>query len=248
MKTLITSGCSFSYPAFFSEHVITWTRHLHALIPEYNAIYHGTGSQGNGLISRRVIYEVTRQLNQGIDPDDILVGIMWSGSDRHDIYNPEIAQHLKDQPRENWVENPIGFVSGEENNWLILSPSWQFKENVAYYRYIHDIIGGTVLTMEHILRTQWFLDQQKIKYFMTTFTDEVLSPACVYHPECKYLYDQIDFSNFLPVSSEHTWVHQSSLPFPDAGYNHPNNAQHKLFVDEIVYPWLVEQGYIRLNK
>lgn len=240
MKTLITSGCSFSYPENFSEFLITWPRHLHNLLPEYNAIYHGMGSQGNGLISRRVIYEVNSQLSQGVRPEDMLVGIMWSGTDRHDIYNPSIATELRKQKHiENWVHNPIGFIPDILGNWVILSPAWHFEENTEYYRHIHSIIGGTVTTLEHILRVQWFLKSHKIKYFMTTFTDEVFNSDNIKDAECKYLYDQIDFTSFLPVSSEHTWINQSSLPFKTAGYNHPDSEQHKLFTDSVIYPWLV---------
>jgi hypothetical protein len=60
MKTLITGGCSFS--ECVSTNIDTWPRHLARALPEYTHISTGLGSQGNGLISRRVIYEVSECL------------------------------------------------------------------------------------------------------------------------------------------------------------------------------------------
>lgn len=241
MKILITSGCSFSDPSTGC----TWPVHLSKSLIGYEEIHHGVGSQGNGLISRRIVFEVNRLLKQGVHPDDILVGIMWSGTDRHEIYNSEIVERMT---RENidcgWQENPIGFVS-DTKNWLILNQNWDYKENVMYYKHLHDIVAGTILSLEHILRTQWFLKINDIKYFMTLYRDDVFEPLYVNNTECKYLYDQLDLTRFLPVTSEHGWLCTSSLPYPaDCGDDHPTSAQHKLFVDEIIYPWLEAHNYI----
>ena len=56
MKQLITGGCSFSE---CRSHAGTWPRHLADALPNYEHVSTAMGSQGNGLISRRVIYQVT---------------------------------------------------------------------------------------------------------------------------------------------------------------------------------------------
>ena len=60
MKHLITSGCSFSET--HSSHINTWPRHLNRMLPEYTLTNRAMSSQGNGLISRGIIYEVNEKL------------------------------------------------------------------------------------------------------------------------------------------------------------------------------------------
>jgi len=73
-KHIITSGCSFSD---ISNHY-TWPLHLsnsYGISCNHIAL----GSQGNGLIARKAVYAVQQALQQGYKPEEILVGIMWSG-------------------------------------------------------------------------------------------------------------------------------------------------------------------------
>jgi hypothetical protein len=99
MKQLITSGCSFSE---CRSHVGTWPKHLADALPDYAHVSTAMGSQGNGLISRRAIYQVTEALKQ-TSPEDILVGIMWSGPDRHDFY--QLGNKQFDN-QDGWMETP----------------------------------------------------------------------------------------------------------------------------------------------
>lgn len=82
MKQLITGGCSFSECE--SPWISTWPKHLANTLSEYQHIGTGLSSQGNGLISRQVIYQVTESLKR-TSTNNILVGVMWSGPDRHDF-------------------------------------------------------------------------------------------------------------------------------------------------------------------
>ena len=62
MKVLLTGGCSFS--ECISEWIDTWPRHLARHLSDYQHISTGMGSQGNGLISRRIIFQVTELLKK----------------------------------------------------------------------------------------------------------------------------------------------------------------------------------------
>ena len=76
MKILITGGCSFSADDY------CWPVHLQNKL-SYDTHYQtGVGSSGNDLISRKVIWQVNKCLKSGIKPEDMLVGIMWSGKER----------------------------------------------------------------------------------------------------------------------------------------------------------------------
>ena len=82
-RYLITSGCSFSET--HSSHYKSWPENLVESLDSYNLISKGLASQGNGLISRGIIYEVSKKLKDGVLAKDILVGVQWSGPDRMDF-------------------------------------------------------------------------------------------------------------------------------------------------------------------
>lgn len=232
MKVLLTSGCSFS--ECISSHIDTWPRHLARLLPDHKHISKAMGSQGNGLISRSIIFECT-ELLKTIDAKDILVGIMWSGPDRHDFFKEDV---MYPDNLDWWMENPTGFVQ-ESKNWIIGNVHWTNNLSKSYYKNFHSSIGSYIYTLEHILRTQWFLEKHNIKYFMTSYTDEVLPKSLSYEINCKHLYDMLNFEYFLPVSSEYNWCDtKSNLPFPKKDVSHPSTEQHKKFVDEVVFPFV----------
>jgi hypothetical protein len=59
------------------------------------------------------------------------------------------------------------------------------------------------------------------------------------------LYDQIDFSNFLPVVGAHEWARDhSNLEFRDWDSWHPSPEQQKLFVEKIIMPFLQEKNIV----
>ena len=238
MKKLITGGCSFSECL---EHPGTWPRHLATALPKYRHISTAMGSQGNGLISRRIIYQVTEALTQTA-ADDLLVGVMWSGPDRHDFYvqrNPEVLAS------DRRMENPTRFVKGGSGAWAITNHHWETDLDKLYYTKFHTYHGALIYTLEHILRTQWFLTQHGIRYFMTTYTGEVLPDIAKTHRDMQHLYNLIDTGVFLPVVGEYEWCRDySGLEFPVPDDNHPGTDQHRLFVEQVVLPFLKERNSI----
>ena len=122
-KLLITSGCSFSEcihyenPAFKKN----WPIHLAESLKEFGYTEHislGLPSQGNGLISRGIIYNVIEALKK-YKPEDILVGVMWSGSNRHDYrcQNPEETDFVTNNVHNNVYQNPTQFVKGADKKY-----------------------------------------------------------------------------------------------------------------------------------
>jgi hypothetical protein len=199
------------------------------------------GSQGNGLISRRVIYQVTETLKQH-SVENILVGVMWSGPDRHDFYQRQTAQVIRE---DGWMENPTRFVPNGQGAWTMISPGWRMPASTNYYVNFHDQIAQYIYTLEHILRTQWFLKSQNIKYFMSTYTSAVLPDIVKTHNDTRHLYELLDHSVFLPVSGEYEWCRDNSgLEFPAPNDNHPSVEQHQAFTQQIVLPFLKERNYI----
>lgn len=201
------------------------------------------GSQGNGLISRSIIHHVSYALKTTA-PENILVGIAWSGPDRYDFYADCDLSPIKKNIDE-WMENPTRFNKHSDKKWVILNYSWRNEIAKKYYSTFHSDIGSLIYTIEHILRVQWFLKLHNIKYFMTTYTSEVLTPQCNHHPDLKPLYEQIDFDTFLPIEGIYEWCRDySELPFITEGDNHPSALQHQRFTKEVILPFLNKKEYI----
>lgn len=238
MTILVTSGCSFSDP---TSAFTTWPLQLATSLNDCHSIHLGRASQGNGIISRKLIHTVYELLKQH-DASDLLVGVMWSAPVRYDFYN-ENPLYKNIKPEFSTIENPTGFVN-DDKNWIIFNHHWEDTINCQlYYKNFHDPIFGQLVTMEHILRTQWFLEKHNIKYFMSTYTNEVFSEMFIHHPEIEYLYKQINFNTFLPTEGQFEWCKKySNLELPKN--LHPSTEQNKKFTDEVIITFLKEKKYI----
>lgn len=235
MKILITGGCSFA--ELESGIIDTWPKHLNNNLENYHHISTGIGSIGNGLISRRVLYQVQKNLQHA---DNMIVGISWSGPNRADFYMnlpPDMGNFTDTKNPNSVVEN--------YNNWIIMNPWWDHSLIQNYYTNFHDSIAQLVYSYEHILRLQWFLNQHNIKYFMTTMDGQTFPEKHISHHEVKHLYNLIDWTKFLPVTGIYEWCRDfSNLEFPVKGDSHPSSQQHGLFTSNIIILFLKEKGYL----
>ena len=246
MKTLVVSGCSFTFepwnwPTFVSEHI------------DYKLINIGMGSTGNGLISKKVIYKVNELLKTH-KPEYIIVGVMWSGIDRTEFFYDHRFYNEKIKNDEGWLENPTsvcGFGTLKpRKNWVIGNIHWDEEKSKVWYEHLHTDVGATITTIENILRTQWYLEKCGVKYFMSTYMDIFNSENMkvldiMRNVDVKYLYEMIDFDKFLPVSGCHEWVKDH---YPEKGYNsptkdgyvgiHPTKFGHKMFAEEVIIPFI----------
>lgn len=233
MKILITGGCSFADLRYYH----TWPKYLSDNLENYHHISTGLASIGNGLISRRVLYQVQKNLQYA---NDMIVGISWSGPDRADFYinsPPNMGNFTT-------TKNPNCVVENYDN-WVIMNHQWDHPLIKNYYTSFHDTIAQLVYSYEHILRLQWFLNQHNIKHFMTNMDSWTFPKPHISHHEVAHLYNLIDWKKFLPVTGIYEWCRDfSNLEFPVKGDNHPSPNQHGLFTSEIIIPFLKEKGYI----
>lgn len=263
-KILITSGCSFTESVYASEGdnqtTKTWAYHLGRYLNlnhNYDFINKAIGSQGNGLISRGIMYQVTEELKTR-NPKDILVGVMWSGVDRHDYRceSPELSEFVIKKVDNGWMENPTKFIPSADKKWIVMNHHWANPdtnnrintEAELYYRNFHDTIGSYIYTLEHMLRIQYFLKNFNINYFFTIYQDHVFEREFINNPEVLYLYKLLDKTQFLPVTSEYTWCVESRTDeeywiYPHPA-NHPSSTHHKSFTDQVILPWLKSKNYI----
>jgi len=229
-KKFIVSGCSFSGPDYSGRE---WPQLFMAHLPDYTLINKAKTSRGNGLISRAIIYEVQNQLQNGVLPEDILVAVQWSGWDRHENHISDLSLLPSSDEQVRLISKRVqGFIDNYTNSWEIMNHHWETKNSKLYYSTFHSSTGKLIESLEHILRTQWFLEKHNIKYFMTTMIK--FPDSC---DETDHLFQMIDKSKFLPVSGMLEWGKSTGLPLRDDG--HISIEQNGIFVDTIVLPFLI---------
>lgn len=237
-RLLITGGCSFSAmtPGTKFKNWPHWIGQYLDLADD-SMIHTGRTSQGNGLISRHIIYQVQRALAT-LEPCDLLVGVIWSGPWRHDFFE-ELETCTINQYN-------IDVVGSGINSWRIMNHHWDDQQSSLYYKYFGSYIGSVVNSYEHILRTQWFLQQHNIPYFMGAITQETLPIYQRSHPEIGYLHSMIDFDHFLPISDGlFEWARDhSGLPFADHDPGHLTSEQNSLLTNQVIIPFLEKLGYV----
>ena len=235
---LITSACSFGES--HSADVQTWPAHLNKILQPSAWTNCSMGSQGNGLIARKLIYEISQQ----DDYDNILVGIMWSGTSRSEFYTTDrrIIKNLKSRNYDGWLENPTKFVKNDPGGWVIQNAHWINVYSKNSYRF-YDPMGGVIRTLELILYTQLFLEKYNIKYFMLTFMDSVLENIHK-SPVTEHLVNLINWEPFILGNKGcYEWCKENTSEYI-VPLGHPSNEQHEIFTKQVIIPWLEEKKYI----
>ena len=94
IKHLITGGCSFSVDS--TGWIKYATEYLTSINPELTYSHTGYYSQGQELIQKKVMLSIMEALESGINPEEILVLVMWSGTHRKCWYidNPDIINQV----------------------------------------------------------------------------------------------------------------------------------------------------------
>ena len=223
----------------------------------------------NALISRNVIYKVN-ELIKTHNTDDIIVGIMWTIPMIHERY-------ISDGKNDDYMgksENSLTSVVDDIKNWRTLN-----FENISssedcelFFKIIYNKLQSYVISAEHILRTQWFLNRLGIRYFMTSHLDIFhkeenylkmydISKLTDYkrksyalnilsYNEINYLYDMIDKKRFLPIYSMLDWVQEN---YPNDGFNDseklkPNGFANEKFTTEVIIPFLQKTYNMESNQ
>ena len=219
----------------------------------------------NALISRKIIYKVN-ELIKTHKTEDIIVGIMWTIPMIHERY-------ISGGKTDDYMgKSETGFTSVVDNvkNWRILShDSISSSEDCElYFKIMYNRLQSYVLSVEHILRTQWFLNKLGIKYFMTSciniFHDEkkhlkmydfskltdykkrINDLNILSYNEVNYLHGMIDTRQFLPIYSMLDWLQENCEVdgFSDSEKLIPNGFGHEKFVTEVIIPYLKEKNII----
>ena len=249
---LITGGCSFSDLLFFDKER-TWPYWVEQKLQPDSVHHVGFSSQGNGLISRRVLYTVQRNLKE-----DTLVCIMWSGPTRAEYY---VDNNFNEQEG-NWGSGgrQIKYIDSSPGIWAIMNHSWTKYNSpppfshpdelvdkcIAHYTHFYDPIFDALKTFEHIIRTQHYLQVNNIPYVFMTYTEEVFNHSD--HVECKWLLEQLDTDAVIPESCFEWSLNESNLPMRETyhtrGDNHPTEAQYKAYCEQVIIPHMQRRNLL----
>jgi hypothetical protein len=236
-KLLITGGCSYSQ---IPNTDVAWPQHLqNYLDPDYH-IHTGKRATGNEIISHRVIYKVNKALEQGFNPEDILVGVMWSGCDRMAMMTTnfdklwEEGTILGPDDKEDWTED----WSGDHN-----MPEFYERDNpqsldIHIHRYVTSspswIAGGIKPKSYnwHTINPHW-TDKLTIKYFEDFINPEyALIQTCEHILRTQWYLKSHHIKYFMCPYEQDTFVYVGPA-FSSHGYS--ANAEGKS-----PYPWTSE--------
>lgn len=241
MKLLITSGCSFSQ---VPNSDLSWPIPLGKAL-NLDVECHGRGACGNGIISRTIIHSVSNALKT-YKPEEILVGIMWSGLDRFEVYRKDLDDDFTDIDPSKcnpYYMNPQWVVG--PRNYVIFNQLWEDGMSKNFYKNMYSPEWGAIVGYEHILRTQWFLKLNNIKYFMTGYSWDAYPEHGVEHEsDVKFLLDIIDWNEWVPERNMDRWAKTTGLPYRENSGGHPSTEMHKKYVDEHIIPHLKNRGII----
>ena len=246
-QLFISGGCSGSFTHSTYSHQ-SWPVHVAQLLGcEHQDV--AFPAQGNGMISRRVIYSVEQAL-QSTAAEDIIVGIFWSDMSRYEFYNDQNVADCVDQfhwgnPTSIKPYNPS--LPQQDKNCVLLSPHYIKDYAKMHYQMFHNYIDSQIKTYEHVLRTQWYLENIKIKYFMGTYNQNTFNKDFVNHPEVAWLHRQINWDTLIPIVGMLEWGNEQTDPnlkFNSDDLFHLNTSQSKALTDQVIWPFLKEKHYV----
>ena len=83
-RILVTGGCSFSTSGD-NQHQ-TWVDYIGQKYDFRRYLHTGSPASGNELIAERVIYALQTLLDKGHSPNDLYLGVVWSGIERKELF------------------------------------------------------------------------------------------------------------------------------------------------------------------
>lgn len=243
---LVTGGCSFTAGDY------TWPNHL-ANIIKFDLYNVGVGSASNPLITRRVIH----QLQQFDNFDDVLVIVMWSGSNRKsfyfddkEFYKYKVGDIINIDSSHADTVNPVIWPDEDKNGyWCLATGGMRSKYITNWYKNYQNTVHSLIESYEAILTLQWYLKLNNIKYVFAGYKDDWKAEDYK-HVQTDNLRDMIDFTYFIEDSQYEWLVKNSNLPWRNLhkNDNHPSRLQHRQYVREVMLPFLQQKVLTKNNR
>ena len=218
-KLTVAHGCSFTrykwpcWPAY-----VSW---FNGGIQMLNK---GRSASGNETISRGVINSALK--HKQIDH----MYIMWSGTDRYEVITKEEGPDDRGEMTYR--------VWDKDFNWSVYYGGHRDKDKNEYFRrYFWNEEHQYYRTLEHILRTQMFLNKKNIPYTMMVFRKNVLKENFFSGSE-RALYNEIDWKKFLFYKDNGgLWEFgkDNYSEYYKLGESHPPPIAHYHWVRDVIF-------------
>ena len=250
-KYLVTSGCSFS-----DNSELHWPHYLsnNLNLKLYN---HGMAGAGNCWITKSVIFQIQKLLDLGSKASEILVAVMWTGLERHDVFiDPEYNHNYRELLNyEGYEPNPTNFLDnipntvGKQNtvdeDGYLLGSAWspyanknilKFKQNLLKF------IGPQALAIqsfENFLRLQWYCKSEGITLINQSYMDIMHIEKILIKDLSRNispLYNMINFDQWYfwkETNGLYEYTKENNLDFHKDN-EHPLPISHKHYVDNFL--------------
>jgi hypothetical protein len=260
----ITGGCSFTN--WENSWVHTLENYLKSKNDNLISIKTAFPSQGQGMIQKKIMFELVEAFNKGIPPEEILVIVMWSGTSRSSWYidNPDTIKKMDLTDRcllnlKNLRSNNGGWYTtehGNNKNDYILG----FTQQHFLIDKFTGGVGKVHDSLQNIIMLQNFCKLHNVTLIQQFYMDFVFNDIenNKNHQIINYLYKQLDFDNiitqgmleylesFLTISKKKDEMltpeqriesSRNSELFSSDGF-HPGAYGTKLWCKNILFPFL----------
>lgn len=105
--------------------------------------------------------------------------------------------------------------------------------------------GPSHSSLENILMLQYLCKSKGIRLYQQFYMDNVLDAYeyCKDHQIVKYLYDDLDWNTCISKKSMHGFMNNREELFVGVGNNHPNGLGHRLWLMDVMLPFLEEKNF-----
>jgi hypothetical protein len=255
---LITAGDSFVESLYGN----TWPFFLKNVFPFKKDAITGRGGASNKQIKMTLFNAVYEQLKHD-KSEEIFVAITWSAPSRYCTFVEHGDINLYPQTG----LKTFNFVDSNIGQWVPLCAPWKHNLNKLYYTIFENEYDSIIDTLYNILDTQNFLKLNGIKYIMTTSwniidipydtwtkennivgTEHIGTEETLKQPDFKWICDMIDWDKFIPIKGQWEWTNNRFKDRNDPNDHHPLIHEHKIFVEEVMAPFINKKYGFIINK
>ncbi len=269
IQYLITSGCSFS--------TYTWTKFIEKKYKDYNpnlVVEHvALPSQGQELIQKKASLAIMEALEKGYDSSQILVLVMWSGTDRKSWYIDNIdtidgiVHNWKTNFESGWYRqfydlknksNASKIVTTKSNARVEYNPEggWYITNGPTigeidfvkqFYMFSREAggIGFVHESIENIIFLQNLCKIKNINFVQQFYMDVVFEDIVKNrdHQAINYLYKQLDHDTMI-TQGMYDYLKTNKEYFTSDNF-HPNDLGSETYTNNILIPFLKQKGFFK---
>lgn len=175
----------------------------------------------------------------------------WKGSQQG--WNLQLAD-LKNQAEERELVRSVAngnnmIYYNKKGGWLITSA--HLSDEINFIKEYFMMASATVApgpvhtSLENILMLQYLCKSKGIRLYQQFYMDNIINDIEYLkdHQIVKYLYDDLDRSSFISNQSMHAYMNGREELFVGVGNAHPNGLGHRLWMNEVMLPFLEEQNF-----